>query len=81
MLHREEQLVIPAKKYDIVRARVYLKPIPGRMNSFNKTVEHKDFLGYAIVLELSNSYCQLYFPNRSIKLFKKNNLIVVSKHE
>ena len=81
MLHREEQITMPVEKNDIVRARVYLKPIPGRMNSFSKSVEHKDFDGYAIVIRDSDSYCQLYFPNRTMKLFKKHNLVVVSKYK
>jgi hypothetical protein len=81
MLHREAQTNPVVEKNDIVRAKVYLKPIPGIMNSFSKSVEHKDFDGYAIVIHDSDSYCQLYFPNRSMKLFKKQNLVVVSKYK
>lgn len=81
MLHREAQINSPVEKNDIVRAKVYLKPIPGRMNSFNKSIEQKDFNGYAIVLSSSDSYCQLYFPNRTMQLFKKHNLVVVSKYK
>lgn len=81
MLHREAQTNAPVEKNDIVRAKVYLKPIPGRMNSFSKSVEHKDFDGYAIVIRDSDNYCQLYFPNRSMQLFKKQNLVVVSKYK
>ena len=81
MLHREAQTNMAVEKNDIVRAKVYLKPIPGRMNSFSKSVEHKDFHGYAIVLDETDSYCQLYFPNRTMQLYKKHNLVVVSKYK
>ena len=79
MLHREDQIHTEVEKYDIVRARVYMKTLPGRMNSYNKVSEHKDFNGYALVLGYSNSFCLVYFPNREQKLLKKENLIVVSK--
>ena len=79
MLHREDQKHIDVEIYDIVRARVYMKPLPGRMNSYNKQVEHRDFNGYALVLGCSNSFCSVYFPNREQKLLRKENLIVVSK--
>ena len=79
MLHREEQITIKAEKYDIVRARVYLKALPGRMNSFNKQVEHKDFSGFALVLGTSDSFAQIYLPNRTRKLIRVAHLIVVSR--
>ena len=79
MLHREEQIQVEAKLYDIVRARVYIKALPGRMNSFNKQVEHKDFNGFALVLGTSDSFAQIYLPNRTRKLIRVKNLIVVSK--
>ncbi len=79
MLHREEQITTKAVKYDIVRARVYIKALPGRMNSFNKQVEHKDFDGYAIVLGTSDSFAQVYFPNRARKLIRIANLVVVAR--
>ena len=81
MLHREDQIHYKAQKYDIVRARVYIKALPGRMNSFNKQVEHQDFSGYALVLGSSDSFCEVYLPNRQTKLFRNKNLIVVSKYE
>ena len=59
MLHREEQIKILVEKYDIVRAKIYLKPIPGRMNSFNKTIEHQDFYGYGIITNASDSFCNV----------------------
>ena len=67
------------EKYDIVRARVYMKPVPGRMNSYNKQAEHRDFNGYALVLGDSNSFCLVYLPNREKQLIRKENLIVVSR--
>ena len=67
------------EKYDIVIARVYIKALPGRMNSFNKNVNHSDFPGYGIIIESSDSFCLVYLSNRTLKLFKKENLIVVSK--
>ena len=79
MLHREEQIQVKAMQYDIVRAKVYIKALPGRMNSFNKQVEHKDFNGYALVLGTSDSFAQVYFPNRTRKLLRIANLIVVSR--
>ena len=81
MLHREGQIKIPVEKYDIVRARVYLKPIAGRMNSFNKTIEHQDFYGYGIITGASDSFCNVYLPNRESKLFRKENLIVAIKYK
>jgi len=79
MLHREDQLHIKAQTADIVRARVYIKALPGRMNSFNKQVEHKDFDGYALVLGTSDNFAQIYLPNRTRKLLNIKNLIVVAK--
>ena len=79
MLHREDQTRIKIEKYDVVRARVYMKPVPGRMNSYNKLAQHKDFNGYALVLGYSDSFCLVYFPNREQKLLRKENLIVVAK--
>jgi ABC-type Fe3+/spermidine/putrescine transport system ATPase subunit len=79
MLHREEQIVIRPEKYDIVRAKKSIRVLPGRMNSFNKQVEHKEFNGYALVIGTSDSFAQVYFPNRTRKLLRVANLIVVSK--
>ena len=79
MLHREDQIHIEVEKYDIVRARAYMKPVPGRMNSYNKQAVHRDFNGYALVLGYSNSFCLVYFPNREQKLLRKENLVVVAK--
>ena len=81
MLHREEQVHIKAEKYDIVRARVYIKSLPGRMNSYNKQVEHKDFNGYALVTGASDSFCTVHLPNRETKLYRNKNLIVVVKYK
>lgn len=78
MLHREEQIHLKAAQYDVVRAKKTIRVLPGTMNSYNKTVEHVDFYGYALVLDVSNSFAQIYLPNRTRKLLKIENLIVVS---
>ena len=81
MLHREDQIKIPIQKYDIVSALPYVKRLPGRMNSYNKIVEgYKEFEGYALVLGESESFAQLYFPNRERKLIKKSLIKVIIKH-
>ena len=49
MLHREDQVHIKANQYDIVRSKIHVRVVPGVMNSYNKTVKHKDFEGYGLV--------------------------------
>ena len=79
MSHSETQLRVEVELYDIVSARIYFKPVAGRMNSFNRTVEHKDFTGFGLVVGKSDSFCLIYLPNRESKLFQIKNLVVASK--
>ena len=79
MLHREDQVHIKANKYDIVRAKKHIRVLPGTMNSYNKTVEHLDFIGYGLVTGKSDSFAEVYLPNRTRRLLKIENLIVVAK--
>ena len=79
MLHREEQIHVKAKKYDIVRSKKHIRVLPGTMNSYNKTVEHLDFHGFGLVLNTSETFAHVYFPNRTIKLLNSKYLIVVAK--
>ena len=79
MLHREDQIHISASKYDIVRAKITTRVIAGRMNSYNKTIDHKEFEGYALVLGNSDNFAEIYLPNRTRKLIKLSELIIVSK--
>jgi hypothetical protein len=79
MLHREQQIHIKAKKYDVVRAKKHIRVLPGTMNSYNKTVEHLDFFGYGLVIDVSETFAHVYLPNRTRKLLKSDYLIVVSK--
>jgi len=79
MLHREDQVHIKANKYDIVRAKKTVRVVPGVMNSYNKTIEHLDFSGYGLVTGRSDSFAEVYLPNRTRKLLKIENLIVVAK--
>ena len=79
MLHREDQVHIKAKKYDVVRSKKTVRVVPGVMNSYNRTVESFDFPGYALVLDVANSFAHVYLPNRTRKLLKSENLIVVAK--
>tara|TARA_Y100000768_G_C23378018_1_gene407205 strand:- start:199 stop:444 length:246 start_codon:yes stop_codon:yes gene_type:complete len=79
MLHREDQIHEEVKKYDIVRSKIYARVVAGRMNSYNKTINHKDFEGYALVTGRSDTFAEIYLPNRTRKLLKISNLIVVSK--
>ena len=79
MLHREDQIYIEANQYDIVSSKIYARVVAGRMNSYNKTVDHKDFEGYALVTGRSGTFAEVYLPNRTRKLLKVSNLIVVSK--
>ena len=81
MLHREPQLKKPIDKYDIVVAIPHIKRLPGRMNSYNKQIAgYKEFEGYALVLGGSESYVQLYFPNRERKIIKKSLIRVAIKY-
>jgi hypothetical protein len=79
MFHREDQVIIKANQYDVVRSKKTLRVMSGVMNSYNKTVERTDFDGYGLVLDLSDSFAHVYLPNRSRKLLKISNLIVVAK--
>ena len=79
MLHREDQVHVKANKYDIVRAKKTVRVVPGVMNSYNKTIEHLDFLGYGLITGKSDSFAEVYLPNRTRKLLKIENLIVVAK--
>jgi len=79
MLHREDQVHIKANKYDIVRAKKTVRIVPGVMNSYNKSIEHLDFSGYGLVTGRSDSFAEVYLPNRTRKLLKIDNLIVVAK--
>ena len=79
MLHREDQVHIKANKHDIVRAKKTVRVVPGVMNSYNKTIEHLDFTGYGLVTGRSDSFAEVYLPNRTRKLLKIENLIVVAK--
>ena len=80
MLHREPQIKKPIEMYDIVSAIPYIKRLPGRMNSYNKKVDdYKEFEGYALVLNSSESFAKLYFPNRETKLIKTSLLKVAIK--
>ena len=79
MLHREDQVHNLAKKYDIVRSKKTIRVVPGVMNSYNKTIESLEFEGYALVLDISDSFAHIYLPNRTRKLLKSKNLIVVAK--
>ena len=79
MLHREDQIHIKPSKYDIVRSKKTVRVVPGVMNSYNKTIESFDFSGYALLLDISESFAHVYLPNRTRKLLKIENLIVVAK--
>ena len=79
MLHREDQVHVKPRQYDIVRSKKTLRVVPGVMNSYNKTIESFDFPGYALVLGVSESFAQIYLPNRTRKLLKSESLIVVAK--
>jgi hypothetical protein len=79
MLHREDQIQIKANQYDVVRSKKTLRVVSGVMNSYNKTVERTDFEGYGLVLDMSESFAHVYLPNRTRKLLKVDNLIVVAK--
>ena len=78
MLHREDQIHIAPDMYDVVRAKISTRVVPGVMNSYNKTIQHKDFEGYALVTGRSNTFAEVYLPNRTRKLLTIDNLIVVS---
>ena len=79
MLPREDPLYIKANQYDVVRSKKTLKVLSGVMNSYNRTIEKTDFEGYGLVLDLSDSFAHVYLPNRTRKLLKIDNLIVVAK--
>ena len=80
MLHREDQIKMDIETYDIVTAISHIKRLPGRMNSYNKIIkDYKEFEGYALVLGASESYAQIYFPNRERKLIKKSLIKVAIK--
>ena len=79
MLHREDQIQIKANQYDIVRSKKTLRVVSGVMNSYNKTIEKKDFEGYGLITGKSDSFAEVYLPNRTKKLIKIESLIVVSK--
>lgn len=79
MLHREDQVTIKANQYDIVRAKKTIRVVAGVMNSYNKSIEHKDFEGYGLVTGKSENFAEVYLPNRTRKLLKVDNLIVVLK--
>jgi len=79
MLHREDQVHIKANQYDVVRSKKTLKVLSGVMNSYNRTIEKTDFEGYGLVLDLSDSFAHVYLPNRTRKLLKIDNLIVIAK--
>ena len=82
MLHREDQIKSPIEKYDVVAAIPHIKRLPGRMNSYNKIIEgYKEFEGYALVLGESESFAQLYFPNRERKLIRKSLIKAVIKYK
>ena len=52
------------------------------MNSYNKIIEgYKEFEGYALVLGESESFAQLYFPNRERKLIRKSLIKAVIKYK
>lgn len=68
-------------RYDIVRAKIEWYATPGRMNSYNKQVETKAFEGYAIVLNASESFANVYLPNKTQKLIMKKNLVVIIKYK
>tara|TARA_R110001583_G_scaffold164866_1_gene317357 strand:+ start:278 stop:511 length:234 start_codon:yes stop_codon:yes gene_type:complete len=68
-------------KYDIVAAKSLIKHLRGRMNTYNQTVESKEFHGFGIVAGVSNKFAGVYLPSAGIKLFKKINLLVVCKYE
>ena len=78
MLHREEQTHLEPNQYDVVRSKKTIRVLPGTMNSYNKTVEHKDFEGYGLVTGRSDTFVEVYLPNRTRKLLRVKNLIVVS---
>ena len=79
MLHREDQVHIKANQYDVVRSKKTVRVVPGVMNSYNKTIEHLDFSGYGLVTGKSDNFAEVYLPNRTMKLLKIENLIVVAK--
>lgn len=79
MLHREDQVHIKAMQYDIVRSKKTVRVVPGVMNSYNKTIEHLDFSGYGLVTGKSDTFAEVYLPNRTRKLLKIENLIVVAR--
>ena len=80
MLHRKDQIKTPIEKYDIVIAIPHIKRLPGRMNSYNKTIEgYKEFDGYALVIGSSESFAKIYFPNRKTKLVKTSLIEVAIK--
>lgn len=79
MLHREDQIHVKAKKHDLVKAKKHIRVLPGTMNSYNKSVEHVEFNGYGLVLDVSKSFAHVYLPNRTRKLLKIDQLIVISQ--
>ena len=81
MLHREDQISIDPKRSDIVRGKKQIKVLPGTMNSYNKPVEFKVFEGYGMITGVSDSFATVYLPNRTRKLFKKTDLIVVINYK
>ena len=82
MLHREDQIGKKIEIYDLVLAKSYVKRLPGRMNSYNKKIDnYKEFEGYALVLGESDSFAQLYFPNREKRLIKKSLIEVAIKYK
>jgi hypothetical protein len=67
-------------KYDIVISKPVIRHLRGRMNTYNKTAESKEFYGYGIVTGVSKSYVGVYLPNKAVKIFRKINLKVVYKY-
>ena len=69
------------ERYDVVRAKIVGHPVSGRMNSYNKQIESRIFEGYAIVLNTSDSFANVYLPNKTQKLIMKKNLVVIIKYK
>jgi hypothetical protein len=68
------------ERYDIVISKLSVKHLRGSMNRYNQVIQTKEFYGFGIITGASNTFAGVYLPGKSIKLFKKINLVVVCKY-
>ena len=68
-------------KYDIVKAKIQKKTIPGRMNSFNKKIDFKVFDGFGIVTGTSRNFAGVYLSNGTKNLYKKTEIVVIISYK